>query len=421
MLACLDTLKRDARKCGRANGKEQMARSRYQDGSLFIRGKHNKVWVARWREDLIREDGSLHRTQRTVVLGSVAEVSRREARSLLQKRVSEINQGRHRARPIMTLEKFAREHWQAGALLALKPSSARIYQFNFDKYVLPALGSFRLCDLNKTTIQQALLNFKRDGYSGSTIHGIRVTLAKVLQTAVEHGYLERNPAHGIQIGDRASNKCRPCLQPGQIQALLKNLCEPCCTVVVTAALTGMRIGEVLALRWSRLDFLRRTIEVSETYSNGEFGTPKTRSSYRVVPMSSVLCGALTSYRRGLPHLAPNDLVFCTHKGTPLSPKNLYNRALAPTCDSLGLPRVSWHSFRHASATLMGELGESIKTAQAILGHSDLETTLNTYIHAIPDSQRRAVERVARVLFPDVPNLGSAEQSQAESTISVAGS
>lgn len=56
-----------------------MARPRYQDGSMFIRGKRNKVWVARWREDLIREDGSLHRTQRTVVLGSLTDLSRREA------------------------------------------------------------------------------------------------------------------------------------------------------------------------------------------------------------------------------------------------------------------------------------------------------------------------------------------------------
>src|ERR1700722_20765944 len=118
-----------ARKCGRANGKEPMARPRYQDGSLFIRGKRTKVWAARWKEDVIREDGTLTRTQRTVVFGSVIELSRREARSLLQKRVSEINQGRHRARPMMTFEKFAREHWQAGALLRLYPSSSPYSNF----------------------------------------------------------------------------------------------------------------------------------------------------------------------------------------------------------------------------------------------------------------------------------------------------
>ncbi|MDP9338212.1 MAG: tyrosine-type recombinase/integrase, partial [Acidobacteriota bacterium] len=68
------------------------------------------------------------------------------------------------------------------------------------------------------------------------------------------------------------------------------------------------------------------------------------------------------------------------------------------------PRVSWHSFRHTHATLLAEVGESIKTAQALLGHSDLATTLNTYAHVIPGSQRRAVERVAGILFSDVLKL-----------------
>ena len=70
---------------------------------------------------------------------------------------------------------------------------------------------------------------------------------------------------------------------------------------------------------------------------------------------------------------------------------------------------------------MGEMGESIKTAQAILGHSDLGTTLNTYMHAIPDSQRRAVERVAGVLFPDVPKLAGEDQDPQMSTSSDSGS
>jgi integrase len=279
-------------------------------------------------------------------------------------------------------------------LLALKPSSARYYQYNLDKYVIPALGSLRLCDVNRAAIQQFLLATKRRGYSSSTVHGVRVTIAKVLRMAVECGYIERNPAHGIQIGERESKKERRFLIPAQVRDFLAKLSEPCRTIVVTAVLTGMRIGEILALKWNRLDFLRANIEVSETYSDGHLGMPKTRSSRRVIPMSSALREAIESHRDRCARTTPQDLVFCTSKGTHLSPKNLYNRVLAPACDSIGLPRVSWHSFRHSSATMLGEVGGSLKTAQAILGHSDLETTLNTYMHAIPDSQRRAVEGVA---------------------------
>ncbi len=168
----------------------------------------------------------------------------------------------------------------------------------------------------------------------------------------------------------------------------------------------MRIGEILALRWKRIDTLRGTIEVAENYSCGEFVTPKTKSSRRVIPMSSALMGVLEKHRAEGSECSPEALVFCTSKGTPLNSKNLYNRELAPACDQIGQPRVSWHSFRHTHATLLGDTGGSLKPAQALLGHSDLETTLNLYTHAIPDSQRTAVERVAGVLFSDVLNSAS---------------
>jgi integrase len=176
----------------------------------------------------------------------------------------------------------------------------------------------------------------------------------------------------------------------------------------------LRIGEILALRWKRVDLLRGTIEVAETYSDGHFGSPKTRSSCRVIPISELLSNALALHHSGSILTGAGDLVFATAKGTPLNSKNLYNRVLAPACDRIKEPRVSWHSFRHTHGTLLGEVGESIKTAQALLGHSDLETTLNTYAHVIPSSQRRAVGRVAEVLFSNVLN-SSKENERGTST------
>jgi integrase len=333
------TISADAGSGGRANGKETVARPRYQNGSLAVRGKRTKLWVARWREDVIRDDGTIARTHRKVVLGAVNELSRREAKAILQARVSEVNQGRRRAIPTMTLETFTREHWQAGMLLALKPSSARYYQYQLDKYILPALGACRLCDLNRARIQGFLLRQRQAGYSDSTVHGIRTTLAKVLSSAVESGYFELNPARGIKIGERKAKWEKRFLTPVQIRALLSALTEPCRTIVLVAALSGLRIGEMLALRWKRLDLERGAIEVAETFSDGRFGTPKTQSSRRVIPMSSVAREAFKSHRSGSDRTAPDDLVFSTRKGTPLSPKNLYNRVLAPACDLTGTPRV----------------------------------------------------------------------------------
>ena len=245
--------------------------------------------------------------------------------------------------------------------------------------------------------------------SGPTLRGVRATISTVLQSAVERGYVHQNPAHGIRLRDTRGKAERRYYTPAVIQKLLPELSEPCRTVVTVAVLTGLRIGEILALRWKRVDMLRDTIEVTETFSDGQFGSPKTRSSRRVIPVSESLRKILEAHRSRSIQKDSEDLVFTTPTGTPLSSKNLYNRVLAPACDRIKEPRVSWHSFRHAHATLLAESGESMKTAQALLGHSDLETTLNVYTHALPTSQRRAVERVSEVMFSIVLELGENEQ------------
>ena len=99
----------------------------------------------------------------------------------------------------------------------------------------------------------------------------------MLQAAVDRGYLEKNPAHGIRIRETNARPQRRFYSPVQVRQLFTELTEPCRTVVLLAVLTGMRIGEILALRWKRVDLLRNTIEVAETFSDGQFGSPKTRS------------------------------------------------------------------------------------------------------------------------------------------------
>lgn len=229
----------------------------------------------------------------------------------------------------------------------------------------------------------------------------------MLQSGVERGFLTKNPAHSIRIREVDTKKERRFYPSAEMRGLLAVLPEPCRSVVSVAVLTGMRIGEILALRWKRIDFARYDRSGGKLLVR-VFVTPKTKSSCRVIPMSSALAGVLKKHRGEDGECSPEALVFRTSKGTPLNAKNLYNRELAPACDQIEQPRVSWHSFRHTHATLLGDTGGSLKTAQALLGHSDLETTLNTYTHAVPDSQRIAVERVAGVLFSDVLNSAAEE-------------
>lgn len=94
-------------------------------------------------------------------------------------------------------------------------------------------------------------------------------------------------------------------------------------------------------------------------------------------------------------------MFSSRKGTALRPDNVLKRVIHPACVRAGLPKVGWHDLRHTSATLLHE-HEPLRVAQAILGHSDLQTTLG-YTHAVPAWQRATMERLERgILFPNVP-------------------
>ncbi len=405
------TIVADAERGGRVSRKERMTRPRHQDGCLWTRGKRRKVWVLRWREDVLLPDGSVRRSLRAETLGPVSKITRQQARQVLQERLGPLNLGQRRPQATMTLADFVRVDWKPNAELALKKKSVSYYESQLDSRILPALGSICLCNLSRGQIEGLLSDLRRKGDTGTTLRGVRATMSTVLRSAVERGYLNQNPAHGIRLRGSGGKAERRYYGPAEIQKLLPELSEPCRTVVALAVLTGLRIGEILALRWKRVDMLRGTIEVAETFSDGQFGSPKTRSSRRVIPVSDSLRRTLEAHRSRSIRTDSEDLVFTTPKGTPLNSKNLYNRELAPACDRIKTPRVSWHSFRHTHATLLAEVGESMKTAQALLGHSDLETTLNIYAHALPASQRRAVNRVSEVMFSSVLEFGEKQEGE----------
>jgi integrase len=184
----------------------------------------------------------------------------------------------------------------------------------------------------------------------------------------------------------------PLREPGQADRLPKALEEPVRTLVLTAVLTGMRIGEILALRWKNVDVDRGIIRVRESVYEGHNSTPKTQGAIRDIPFGPALAKALWNHR--VPARTSDDsLVFPSCKGTYLRPGNLHKRSLLPACAKAGLRRFSWHDFRRTHATLLSDLGEPLKTAQAQLGHASLSTTANVYAQAIPASQRAAIERL----------------------------
>jgi integrase len=385
-----------------------MARRRYQVGCLFIRGKKRKVWVARWREDVIRPDGTLGRVLRSEVLGPVSEIrSQREARKLLDLRIAPINQGRHRPQSTITFGAFISEQFEQGAMPTLKFSTRRGYSSLLHKHLLPRFEKQRLCDFNKAEIQRFILEKLQKGYAWEMGKRISGLLSKVFATATEWGYLTENPACGIKMPERTLKRPHSPLSVEDVRKLLAALDEPEKTFTMLAVFTGLRLGELLALRWGRIDFSNSILRVEESCFLGRFGSPKTRSSRRTVALAPFVIKALLAYRSRLMETNPESLVFSARDGSPRKADQLRG-LLKQACKRAGVREIDFHTLRHTHSTLLHATGTPLKVAQAQLGHSSAAMTLEVYTHALPDAQQEAVAKLEGILFPIVPNSGPDE-------------
>ena len=175
---------------------------------------------------------------------------------------------------------------------------------------------------------------------------------------------------------------------------------------------SIRIGEILALRWGRIDLLRGTLRVAETCYKGHFGSPKTHANRREVPLAAVVVRELKSLYSRSTENSQEALVFSKSQGLPLAADNLRKKALRTACRRSGLQRVDWHTLRHTHGTLLHSQGTPLKVAQAQLGHSQMATTLDIYTHTSGSAQRDAVNLLEGQLFPNIPKLdGSGNTAQ----------
>jgi len=236
MLDTATTIAANAGKGGRANeGKvgERMARRRYQTGCLFIRGKRRKVWVGRWRESVLRPDGTIARMLCSEALALVSEVpSRREARKLLEARLRPINEGRHRPQSAITFERFVREQFETGVLPTLKFATRQLYSHLLRKHLLPAFGNQRLDYITRAEVQQFVLEKLRQGLAWQTADHLRHLLSKVLGTAVSWDYLAENPMRGVKMPEQTLKRPRTFLSAAEVRCLLGVLREPACTTAL---------------------------------------------------------------------------------------------------------------------------------------------------------------------------------------------
>jgi integrase len=284
-----------------------------------------------------------------------------------------------------------------------KKSTQKNHRHIVEKHLLPHFGDKAVAEVTRQEVQAYVASLTQAGYAPKTIDHIHDVLSAVLRTAVKWGHLQANPAREVDLPALKTVRAKWALTIAQAAQLLDVLPPLARTMVGLVMLSGLRRGEVFALRWRDLDEQGQCLTVREAVYEGTFDTPKTEAGIRQIPLSAAAITLIADWRAHAKDTKADALVFSTWSGEPISPNNVLRQQVFPACDRLGLKRVTWLTLRRTYSSWAHEKGVPGKVVAQLMGHTKVDTTLNVYTQVIDGALRTAVDKVGSELFTIVHN------------------
>jgi integrase len=290
-----------------------------------------------------------------------------------------------------------------------------VRQSTFDRYeiavrvhIKPALGRVKLKKLSPAHVAGFYQDRLAAGSAPASVNKLHVTLRKALDQAVKWHMVPRNIAEAVKAPRPAPPEMRT-LSAEETRKLIEVARgDKLGALYMLAVHTGMRQGELLALKWQDVDLENAKLSVRRTLtmSNGRIllGELKTKKSRRTIRLTDAAIQALHEHLarqlEGMERLGDayrdEGLIFASQVGTPINPTNLRRRSFAALLRRANLPKIRFHDLRHTCATLLLSRNVHPKYVQELLGHANIAITLDTYSHVIPgmgDHAMRAMEDV----------------------------
>lgn len=274
-------------------------------------------------------------------------------------------------------------------------------------HVIPELGDLPIGQLQPVHISQWVAALADKGLAPATTRKAYQLLAAALASAVDNGLIPISPCRKVKLPALVTPEMRT-LAPDEIDNLADAIDDQYRAMVLAAAYTGLRFGELCALRTDRLDFLRKTVRVEESLSEvkGEFvfKAPKSGASRRTVSAPGFLVEGIAQHLATYPD--GSGLVFTAQMGGPIRRTNFRRRIWKPAVKaSVGEP-CTFQDLRHSHAAILIAQGEHPKVIQERLGHASIKTTLDTYGHLFDGLDEAAADRMdsawrARTQAPSV--------------------
>lgn len=296
------------------------------------------------------------------------------------------------------------EEWKEEKKKYVKKSTYAAYQLLIQNHIKPYFGD--LYEVNEEKVQQFVFDKLDAGLSEKTIRDIIIVLKMILKFGIKNGYLEyvqidakfpsKQEKKDLDVLSKADQK--KFMEHLRNNFTFKNL------GIFICLSTGMRIGEICGLRWCDVDTAEGVIKVRHTLQRiyiieGEtrhtellLDTPKTANSVRDIPMSSELLKMLKSLNKVVNenyYVISNDI-------KPIEPRT-YRNYYKKLCKQLDISELKFHGLRHSFATRCIESKADYKTVSVLLGHSNISTTLNLYVHPNKEQKKKTIDKMLRSL------------------------
>lgn len=383
---------------------EKMARRRFQSPEPKREGKW---WYLLYWQDEVVNGKRVRKRKRTKL--APAMMREREVKKVAAELLRPANQGLVNVGSATTFGEFVENVYIPTVLPLMAKSTQVRSQSVIKNHLKPFFESACLRDLTPLTLQRHFSGMVTSKLSHESRDKIRDVLSSILGSAVQFGFLVKNPVEGVKLPpDKIGRRrIKPFIDPANFHRLIQLIPEPYASMVFVAVYTGLRPSELIALKWRNVH--EDSITVEERYCRGDWGAPKTEASNATIAVNQVVIERLQRLKtltveikagravrryRAVKSDKPDDLVFQSVKtGSPMQDNRVLVCFIKPAARKLGIGWVNWQCLRRSHATWLKMAGADVKDAQAQMRHSRASTTLDIYQQFVPESQRRVVERL----------------------------
>ena len=319
--------------------------------------------------------------------------------------LQEQKQGILAAGPQQTVAHYLNYWLEEVHKVTLKVSTYALYRRHLDNHILPSPGHIQLRKLTADQVQAFCSQMSKNGLKSGTVRPVHTILDAALQDAVRWKRLTINVCETVKLPRHTQREVQP-LDQEQARRLLdaaRGSRLDC--ILIVALTTGMRLGEILALRWSDIDLEVRVLQVRHTvdYIKGHGWVetePKTEHGRRSLLLPQVTVDALKAHRTSQLEVRlkagtrwkEQGLVFPNRDGGYFRRPRLY-AIFKQLLQEAHLPDMHFHDLRHSAATILLSMGVPAKVVQEILGHGNISTTMNIYGHVFPSMHRDAMDEM----------------------------